>query len=333
AETVLLHILRGSGVAGLGAMTPRSAWPFGDGPDIVRPLLELRREDTEQYCRESGVQPRHDPTNDLPVATRNRVRHELMPALRQFNPRVEEALARLADAAALDDDFVELVADRDWTALASATRERVTFPRLAFASFHPAVQARLLMRAAEKLGGADASLTSGHVDEVRFALDRRASRLSLPGGLVCAIGSQRISITRGAEKKLTPAPETVLAVPGKVSWGHWTIIATKASGRLPKKISHDEAYLAKAAVKGSLLVRARQPGDRLRPLGLRGEKKVQDILVDAKVSEEERDAVPIVCDDAGVIWIAGHRLAERAAVRKAGEMVHLRVARRRAPRR
>ena len=92
---------------------------------------------------------------------------------------------------------------------------------------------------------------------------------------------------------------------------------------MPKQIDRLEAYIAAAAVRGQLRVRSRRPGDRLRPLGMRGEKKVQDVLIDAKVPAEERDDVPIVCDDDGVLWVVGLRMAERAAVRRKGPMVHV----------
>ncbi len=333
AETVLLHVLRGSGLTGLAAMAPRSPWPFGSGPALARPIVELLREETVRYCRESGVEARLDPTNDLPIATRNRLRNELMPALREFNPRVSEALARLADAAVTDADFIDRVAQRDWKALASATRERVVFPREAFAGFHPAIQARLLMRAAERVGG-DASPAASHLSNVVAALDKQTSRVSLPGGLVCSIGRQRITISRAGGKARERPSEATLTVPGKTSWGAWTLTAEEAKGALPKQIDKLEAYIAAAAIRGQLRVRSRRTGDRLRPLGMRGEKKVQDILIDAKVPAEERDDVPIVCDDEGVLWVAGQRMAERAAVRRAGPMVRVGAKRtRRAPKR
>src|SRR5436309_2670989 len=79
AETVLLHLIRGSGLDGLAGMRARAPWPFGAGPDLARPLLGLRRRDTERYCRQPGIEPRADPTNELPIASRNRLRHEPLP--------------------------------------------------------------------------------------------------------------------------------------------------------------------------------------------------------------------------------------------------------------
>jgi tRNA(Ile)-lysidine synthase len=109
AETVLLHIIRGTGLSGLIGMTPRSDWPFrhGRGLKLVRPLLRLSHEDTLAYCRAAGVEPIADETNLSPDFQRNRVRHELLPLLRQLNPRIEDSLVRLADAAAQDLSFIE----------------------------------------------------------------------------------------------------------------------------------------------------------------------------------------------------------------------------------
>src|SRR3990170_4925482 len=100
AETVLLHLLRGSGLDGLIGLRSRSTWPFGRGPALARPLLAVTRAETGRYCREASVSPREDPTNLMLEATRNRLRHELLPSLRQFNPRLDDALCRLGDAAA-----------------------------------------------------------------------------------------------------------------------------------------------------------------------------------------------------------------------------------------
>jgi tRNA(Ile)-lysidine synthase len=82
----------------------------------------------------------------------------------------------------------------------------------------------------------------------------------------------------------------------------------------PRPRTRFEAWLDSDAVGAQLIVRSRRPGDRLRPLGLGGEKKLQDLLVDARVPREERDAVPLVCAPWGIAWVVGHRLDERAAL-------------------
>ena len=327
AETVLLHVLRGSGLDGLAAMPPRAPWPFGKGPEIARPLLELRRADTERYCRESGVSPRQDPTNELLIASRNRIRHELLPVLRQLNPRVEEALARLAEAAGSDAEHLDAQAGGLWNELARISPSEVAFERAALESLHPAMTARLLRRAVGALLGSPADLEAVHVQRVLESLKKRRDRVALPHGLTAVTDSRRVAIHRGERPPPRRVPATELAVPGSVRAGGWTMTA-KVAGPGSVRAGPWEAFLDAGAISGRLWVRARRPGDRLRPLGLGGEKKVQDILVDAKVPAEDRDDVPVVCDDAGIVWVAGHCIDERVAVRrKTRGLVHLRALR------
>lgn len=198
AETVLHHILRGSGLDGLGAMPPRAAWPFGKGPGLARPLLELTREETERYCREAGVAPREDPTNAMLIATRNRIRHELLPALRRFNPRINEALARLADAAVQDAAFLAAAAAEAWSQLARARRREVEIERSGFRRLHPALQVRLIRRAAETLGG-DAP-SAQQLETAARAAARARSRVPLPGGVLLTVTSDRLCLTRSAAR-------------------------------------------------------------------------------------------------------------------------------------
>lgn len=312
AETVMLNIVRGAGLDGLAAMPPRAPWPFGRGPEITRPLLELSRKDTERYCRESGIEPRHDPTNDLPIATRNRMRSELMPVLRSFNPRSAEALARLAEAAASDAAFIDGFADSAWREVATRDGTAVVLDRN-LRLLAPVIVTRVLLRAFRKAAVGEAEIDGVHLRRLALALDKPRAHLSLPGGLVAIVDAAHLRIQPGETKPAKRIEEKTLRVPGKTRAGLWTIEARLGAGRTTAR-DPLEATLDAAAVRGELVVRSRKPGDRLRPLGLRGQKKLQDILVDAKVPSEERDGVPIVADDAGIVWVAGHCIAERVKV-------------------
>jgi tRNA(Ile)-lysidine synthase len=315
AETVLLHLLRGSGLDGLIGLRARSGWPFGRGPALVRPLLAVSRAETLRYCRESGLTPREDPTNLLLDATRNRIRHELLPALRAFNPRIEEALCRLGDAAAATADYVDAAADAEWRSLASAAEGGVAFARKRFGSLAPAVRARLLRRAVRRLAGPAADLEAVHIAAVEEALAKGGGAVSLPHGLNASVGRREVRVSASEAKAAGPIPETPLAVPGRTDLPGWVAVAELMPPPLaPRPRTRFEAWLDADALGPAVVVRSRRPGDRLRPLGLGGERKVQDVLVDAKVQQEERDGVPLVCASWGVAWVVGHRLDERAAL-------------------
>lgn len=325
AETVLLHLLRGAGIEGLAGMRPRSAWPLGEGPDAGRPLLAVRREETERYCRESGVEPRRDPTNDLPVATRNRVRAELLPVLRGFNPRIGEALSRLAEAAAQDVAHLQAEANELWPRVARVEKDRVSFAREDIASLDAAIVARLIRRAVAQLSGSPADIESVHLEGVLSSLGRKRIRISLPHGVTVMSSPGSVAFVAGKPRRPPAIPETRLDVPGSVRVAGWRLSAEIVPApRPPLRAAPFEAFLDAGRIRGPLTVRSRRPGDRLRPLGLGGEKKVQDILVDARVPAEERDGVPVVADGQGIVWVAGHCIDERVALGPGlGQAVHL----------
>ncbi len=323
-ETVLMHIVRGSGLAGIAGMQPRSPWPFPGrgGLALVRPLLAVSRRHSERYCQEEGLSPCLDATNLLLEPLRNRVRHELLPLLHRYNPQVEQALLRLAGAASADAAYLDETAHLFWQALAQRSGRSVQFPRLELASLSPALLSRLLLAAAQHLISDASQIEAVHLQAMQAALalprkgpSRGKGRLSLPGGLVFAAQGQSVRLTVGEEATAQPIPETPLALPGRTKVAGWRIEAeilpAEAAG--PSDDPH-EAFLDLDAVGSSLTVRSRRPGDRLRPLGLGGEKKLQDLLVDAKVPQDQRDGVPLVCAAWGIAWVVGHRLDEQAKV-------------------
>jgi tRNA(Ile)-lysidine synthase len=316
AETVLLHLLAGSGLDGLIGLRPRSPWPLGRGPDLARPLLEATRPETLRYCREAGLTPREDPTNLLLEATRNRLRHEVLPLLRRLNPRLDEALCRLSEAAAASVDYLDAAADAEWRTQASFEDSSVVFPRQAFVSLAPALRARLLRRAVRRLAGAAVDLEAVHIAAVEETLTKRRGSVSLPHGLTASVSARDVRIGRPSRRPPLAIAETPLAVPGRTNLPGWTAVAeiVRPPPLQPRPRSRFEAWLDADAVGPQITVRSRRPGDRLRPLGLGGEKKVQDLLVDAKVPWEERDVVLLVCAAWGIAWVVGHRLDERAAL-------------------
>jgi tRNA(Ile)-lysidine synthase len=322
AETVLMHLVRGSGLAGLAGMRPSSSWPFPghDGLLLVRPLLEVSRGETERYCQEEGLSPCLDVTNLLLGPLRNRIRHQLLPLLRRYNPKIEGALLRLAAATASDLAYLEEAARASWPALAVKDKGSVRFRRSKLMAVPPAIRSRLLQAACQQLLADARQIEAVHIGSMVEALAKpAASRLSLPGGLAFTVDGEFVRLTLGREAagKVRAIPETPLAVPGRTTVAGWLIEAEILPGqRVEVGADPYEAFLDYQAAGGQLAVRSRRRGDRFRPLGLGGEKKLQDCLVDAKVPRDERDAVPLVCASWGIVWVVGHRIDERARVRE-----------------
>lgn len=329
AETVLLHLLRGSGLRGLAGMAPSAPWPLpsrGDTPRLVRPLLCLSRADTERACREAGVVPLRDPTNRSRAHLRNRIRLELLPLLRRYNPRIGEALVRFATTAAADVEFLEELAAAALPASRGADGT-VRLERRRLLALPPALQAHAVRLAASRLLGDARALSERHLRAVlRAAAGPTGGRLDLPRGLRLQVERGAITLTKRPPSPPRPLPDGArpLPVPGTVRFGLWRIevqlLARRPAARSLVADSY-VAYLDADACGPRLSLRRRRPGDRFQPLGLARSKKLQDFFVDAHVPRAERDAVPLVCAERGIAWIVGRRLAEWAKVTAASRRV------------
>ena len=325
AETVLLHITRGSGLNGLAGIRPRSSWPFGSGPDVARPILSLRRADTERYCAEAGLAPREDETNQLFTADRNRIRLKVLPELQTLNPRVSDALARLADSASIDAAYLAGEANQRFQAAAQITKDSIVFRKNYLAALPTALAVRMIRQACEEASGIDADLETIHLEEVLAMINKPPQRLSLPNGVSVESDSHSIHFSMGMRRRSGPIPEAVLSTPGTTRVAGWSYNVTRANvasstrTRDPLFASFDPAI-----IHGKLVVRSRRRGDSLRPSGLGGRKKLQDIFVDAKVPVAHRDSIPLICDDGGILWVVGHCVDERAHVwPTAKEVIHI----------
>ena len=319
-ETVLLHLLRGSGLEGLAGMAPRGPWPVpvdGDRPVLARPLLTLRRVDTELYCRVAGVSPLEDATNLSTAFLRNRLRLELLPVLRQYNPRIDEALLRLAEAARQDLGVMEKFAQDVLATGSSAGPDQVVLSRRRLAGLPEALQRHALRGAVRRLAGDLREVRASHVEALVRALGRGPGHhLDLPRGLRLDVDYEHATLTLGlpAEKPQIP-PETPLPVPSRLRWGPWSLEAEVGLRAGAPPDDPAQAWLDADALGGPLLVRPRRRGDRFQPLGMAQERKLQDLLVDARVPRAERDLVPLVCSPKGIAWVGGVRIAQWASVK------------------
>lgn len=337
AETVLMRMIRGAGLDGIAGMRPRARWPFartgarmgGRGPDVIRPLLDVPRTEIERYCAELGVAPRRDPTNDQPVATRNRVRSELLPLLRTFNPRIEEALARLGEAAAENREANEFVEQSIWEHFAQPGEGFCTFPAKLLAGLELGFGGMLIRRAFMQLTGSTAWLTRQQVEAVLAVAEKGRGRVSLPSHVTATASRGNLTLHLGPLPRISRLSSRSLQLPGHTRVDGWEF-RSEITDRPAGPLAGDPqcALLDSSSISGRLGVRARLPGDGIRPLGLKGWKKVQDILVDAKVPVEERDEVPIICDRKGPLWVVGYRIDERVAVTEKTKRVIRIVARR-----
>jgi len=298
AETVILRLLRGAGARGLGAIPPRR----GRGT-VVRPLLDVGREEVLGYLRHRRLVWLLDPSNAAGDYLRNRVRREIVPALVALAPAAERVLARAADLLRDDDRALERSARR-LVAGGGAERRRL-------AAAPAAVQrraVRLLWRAAT---GSRRGLEAARVEAVLHLLARPGEgRVSLSGGLEARASGDRLEI--GPPQ---PAAEPLaLAVPAP---GAFPLPAANLCLRFEAP-GEEGPFLREGAVSWPLWLRTRRAGDRIRPARGRGSKKLKAWLIDRKVARARRDRLLLLAEAGGrVLWIP--ELGVVAAGLEAGE--------------
>lgn len=302
AETFLMRLLRGSGPDGLAGMRVVNQ-------TVVRPLLSFRRDELLDYLQNAGIPWREDESNFDQAFTRNRVRHDLLPVLKSYNPNLVKQLASLCDLMRQDDDFwVELVA-KELARCGRWQEQSFILERPLLHGLAPALVGRLVRAALRKVRGDLRGVTATHIAGVLKLLrsDAPQGELDLPGAWV----ARRYEVLSFCKRK----PETVqhfevlLTGPGicPLPDGRHLHLSLEghACGESPEAVE-----FAAAAVPFPLRLRHRQPGDRFRPTGMLGTKKLQDFFVDLKLAKEERENALVLLKDHEILWAVGLRRSE-----------------------
>jgi len=285
AETLLLRLLRGAGPGALAGVRRRRQ--LSGGIVLVRPLLDLPRSATEDYCRERGLSFTDDPHNSDPARARARLRR-LWPQLLELNPRLEESLAGAADLFGDEDELMrQLAAGAD------------------LATAHPALQRRALLEQAAEAGVRPERV---HLEQLRQLLAKGSGGLDLPGGrAVLADGHLRFEkknnyfFSEGGGDRL-PAEEVAVPGPGRYSWRSRELSVALGAGQ------GAVVDLERAPFPWTL--RGRRAGDRFRPAGGHT-KKVADQWIDARIPQLRRSGLALLEDAQGrIFWVEGLRQGE-----------------------
>lgn len=321
AETVLMRALRGTGTRGLSAVRARRG-------RYVRPLLDSTRADLRRYLARNEQEWREDSSNLEIEFFRNRVRHELLPVVRSLAPAGLRALARLAKLAADDEQALASVArEAALTVVLEHDAPRgVRLDARVLAALPVAIARRVVQFLAGEIAP-DKPLASRHLEAViRLSdTDKPSGHLDLPGLAVSRSGHV-VTLERAAPQPARRAarsgpgawPRRALPLPGHLELPEAGIRIQSSIGRAAEStwnIPGTSAVLQIGALRLPLAVRNRKPGDRVRPLGAPGSRKLQDVLVDRKIPREERDRVALVVDaNDRIVWVAGVAIAHECRV-------------------
>lgn len=310
AETFMMRLLRGSGSAGLSGMS------FRTGRGHIRPLLDVSRNEIESYLRERAIPWREDASNRDTSFLRNRIRHEVMPLLAGCTPRARERLTETAALLGRDNDLLDQLASEEYERLACRQGGRISFEAAGTALLHPALAARLVRRAVCELTGDLLGLAQCHIAGVLAlvgdGLPNR--RISLPGRLAARREYRLLVLERCVEPETA---ERLVRIDGPGSYPLWEGCLLQVQALdvpADDRSAPDVAVIDLDAAPFPWLVRTFRPGDRIRPVGMQGHRKVKELFIDRKVPLPLRRSIPLLFSGGRLAWVAGMRLSADAAL-------------------
>lgn len=342
-ETVLMHLLRGSGLTGLRGM-PVRALPntWSDEIPLLRPLLRTPRPAIEAYCQENGLHPVQDLTNFEPSYTRNRIRLELIPFLENYQPGVREHLLRLVRLIADEDDIINSLAEAAWQSCLLHQGERFVELNLPCLLTQPlALQRRMIRRAAELLRPGLTDVTFDDIERaVQFARHpSQTKQLDWMMGLRLSVEHDNLWLSGWeADLPLTGWPQLLpgqmlnLPLSGQADLsGGWVLhaefVELDADGRQRVLLNRDpyQAWFDAARLESRLLLRSRQTGDQFAPLGMNGQRvSLKDWMIKQKLPQRARAGWPLLCSGVEIVWVPGFQPAHWSSLTSATrKILHL----------
>lgn len=328
AETVLMHFVRGAGLAGLRGMLPAGRLPEAPDLTLLRPLLGVERAEIERYCAEHDLQPRIDASNVDATFFRNRLRHELLPLLENYNPQIRERLRHTAAVVAADYELLQQLRREAWE---EVLRERgATWLRVDLAGWRAlplSLRRSTIRHAVWTLRASLRDVTYEPVEQARRVAEggEVGAQATLPGGLTLTVEYDAWRLAAEGAPAPVRGPQLprekglALSLPGRVSLaGGWFLEAEAVGDVSPEEAAQNAdrwtAYVDAGEAR-ELTVRPRRAGERLQPLGMGGHSaKVSDVMINEKVPAALRERWPLVARGEQVVWLVGYRLDRRARV-------------------
>lgn len=315
AETVLMRIMRGTGLDGLCGIKP-----IRDGL-YIRPLIHTQRSDIERYCEINNLMPRIDSTNLKPLYTRNKIRLELIPYIKgNYNSNIEYTLSSMAEILSIDNDFINGYANNIFQNIAAYKEYEISLNIQAIMSLHDSIKKRILRKAVEKMKGNLTGIENKHIELMLNIMDRglTGSAVELPGNLTAKVSYNNLIIVKSVDE-LAQKFCCDLIIPGVI---HIPLIQGSmkseifnsdidylSSNRFVKYFDYDK-------IKGSLTIRSRMEGDYIIPLGMKGRKKIKELFIDSKIPRSERDKIPLVSFENEIIWVVGYNISDNYKIDK-----------------
>ena len=325
-ESFFLNLLRGSGMLGLAGMPPVRE-------KFIRPLIETSREEILEYLKERNLPFRQDASNLDLSFLRNRIRQELIPLLKEYNPNLIQVISRTCELLREDEGFLKKYFAREFEQRAEFRKDAVEFLVSEFVALPRAVQRGLIRRAIQILKGDLRRITAEHIFQLEEYLDseKTSFELDLPGGIKIYKSYNSLRIKKGeeAEAKFSPRAFEIgekleleisqdFLLELKSEWRKFQDF--KKEKFKEERMSFFEsgessAWMDLTEAEFPLYLKPPGVGERLELLGLKGEKKLKDIFMELKVPRHLRRTYPLVSDQRDLLWVPGYGVSERVRIK------------------
>lgn len=308
AETLLMRIMRGTGIDGLKGMEFKVR-------DIIRPILNVERSMIEKYISINNINTVLDKTNLMPIYSRNKVRLELIPYMEEnFNPNLIQVLWRLSQISNLDASFLEEKSKEAYdTMLKFEHKDKVILDLNSLSKEHKSIQGRIIRLALESIALGLQGFSEQNIADINNLMTLGTGRsVNLPNDIIVSTSYDDLIFQKVKKEdfidfnyklELGHNEFTNISYTFNVELVHIDDINSFNMGRYTKCFDYDR-------IKGSIIIRNRKPGDRFQPFGMNGSKKLKDYFIDEKINNEIRKEIPLLIDDENILWVVGYRTSD-----------------------
>jgi len=309
-ETLILRTARGTGLKGLRLIPPKIS-------NIIRPLIEIKREDIINFLNERGVPYRIDPSNYDIRYKRNLVRSKIVPILKEINPNFIDSVLKMRESLERDEEFINEQTEKVLNELIKRKQDgKITLDLLKFSNYNN-FKRRIIRKAIELVKGDLTKITSEHIEYTLMLAEKgkTGSIIDLPD-INVEKGYKELSFVLKSPKiKKVTNGEKELAIPGSTDAFDMRFESYILKDKNELKYRDDITYFDLDDIVPPIIVRNRRVGDTLSPFG-GGTKKLKDFFIDNKIPREQRDNIPIVADKNDILWVVGYRRANKAKIKK-----------------
>lgn len=300
AETMIMRMIRGTGIDGLCAMNYKSS-------NIIRPILFMEKRDIINYLDRNNISYAYDKTNGENDYTRNYIRNEIIPKMENINPQVVDNLYNLSELLKNDLDIIESRVDNACdNVIKSVGKYNISFDKNGFEALEDSLKSRVLRRAILKLKGDLKDISKENIEQFISITSLGNGKKSVKDSLIFIKNYKTYDLYIDQSNNLNKTIE--LLSPDKKTYFNGLIFNVTLVDKVTKTDKYT-AYFDYDKVDFPLTIRYRKNGDKFKPYGMNNNKKLKDFFIDEKVDRNLRDKIPLIISNDEIIWIVGHRVS------------------------